>query len=89
MRPPSTVHIKDSIATKLLKNVFSIYLLIAVTVTVAHMVAEYYNAKDSVLKDLKVFQQTFEQGIARALYDINPKQLRLIVAGTLNVPIIV
>ncbi len=85
----STVQIKDSITTKVLKIVFSIYLLVAVTVTVIHMLAEYYNTKGEVAAELEVFHNTFARGLATALWYTDDKQIRSILQGIVEVPIIV
>jgi len=82
------IHIKDSIAMKLLKMVFSLYLLIAITVTLTHMVAEYYNTEDSVAQDLQVFQKTFEASLSQAVWSFDEAQLQSVLTGMLNVPII-
>jgi len=60
---PSTIHVKDSIAAKMLKIVFSIYLLVAMLVTGFHMVAEYYNTKETIYDELKVIQRTIGTGL--------------------------
>ena len=43
MKSIQRVRIKDSITTRLLTAVFSIYLLVTISVTAAHMMAEYSN----------------------------------------------
>ncbi len=83
-----TVDIKNSIATKLLTHVFSIYLLIAVTATLIHMFSEYYNTKHHVVENLKMFQETFESSLAQALWDINVEQVDSIMAGIEKIPMI-
>ncbi|MBF0349678.1 MAG: SpoIIE family protein phosphatase [SAR324 cluster bacterium] len=85
----TSVSVKDSIATKLLKVVFSIYLLIAVTVTLVHMGAEYYKTKDDILNDLKVFHGTFEAGLSQAIWDVNVSQENLLLNGIVKLPVIV
>ncbi len=85
----SKINIKDSIATKLLKVVFSIYLFIAVAVTVIHMTAEYFTAKDNIVQDLKIFQKTFEEGLSQSLWEVNTDQLHRTLAGIAEVPVIV
>ena len=85
----SGVSIKDSIATRLLTSVFSIYFLVALSVTVVHMVAEYYNTRDYIVNDLVLFQKTFEQGLAAEVWNLDEDSLRLIVQGIINIPSIV
>ncbi len=45
MKPGKFIDVKNSIATKLLKIVFSFYLIIAISVTAGHMVMEYQYQK--------------------------------------------
>ena len=66
----SRVRLGNSISTQLLTKVFSLYVLIALSVTLVHMGAEYYNTKDSIRQDLRVFQTTFEKGLALGLFNI-------------------
>ncbi len=83
------VRIKDSIATKLLTVVFSIYFLVTLTVTAIHMTAEYYNTEAGVKSDLLTFQKTFEQGIATEVWNVDEDALHSILRGIVQVPIIV
>ncbi len=85
----SIVPIKDSIATTLLKVVFSLYFLVAFLVTASHMVVEYYRTKDGILEDLKGMQQTFEPGLARALWEFNRDQLQSTLDGMITMNSIV
>lgn len=89
MSENSTVHMKNSIATQLLTAVFSIYLIVAVGVTLVHMVAEYYNEKERLKQDLQVFQSTFEPVLESVLWVVDPSQIRSALIGMLKVPIIV
>ncbi|MBF0288152.1 MAG: adenylate/guanylate cyclase domain-containing protein [SAR324 cluster bacterium] len=83
------VDIKNSIMVKLITAVFSIYFLVTMTVTLMHMVAEYRNTKDSIIKDLATYQQTFELGLATAIWYADDTQLKSIIAGMLKLPTIV
>jgi PAS domain S-box-containing protein len=83
------IPIKNSIAARLLKVVFSLYLTFAVCVTLGHMVLEYHYQKESIHKDLENIQKTFEQGLAIDLWDMDQKSLSSTVEGMLNIPVIV
>ena len=82
-------YLKNSIATKLLKAVFVFYLIIAVTVTLFHITAEYYYMKDDVYRELTDLQRTFEPIIATALWNVNLDQLKSTSEGVLAIPSIV
>ncbi len=89
MNADNFVRIKDSLATKLLRTVFSFYVVIAVAVTVAHMVIDYNYQKDNITKDLKNIQKTFEKGLSVNLWQLNQEALETAVKGMLEVPMIV
>ncbi len=89
MAKPVVVSIKDSITAKLLKVVFGFYLLIALSVTLVHMMAEYYNTKDGVYQDMVLFQKTFTGALSLALWNVNFEALKFTLDGMLEVPIIV
>ena len=85
----SKVHLKDSIAARLLKVVFTIYLVIAVNVTLIHMVVEYYHTKNNIRQELKLFQKTFEASLARSLWSLNAGQMHSTLKGIVEMPVIV
>ncbi len=82
----SQVRIRDSIATQLLKVVFSIYFLVAITVTVTHMVAEYWHTRKNHRAEMGMFQQVFEQGLAEALWTLDNSQLESLLTGIVEIP---
>ncbi|GAK60121.1 multi-sensor hybrid histidine kinase [Candidatus Vecturithrix granuli] len=83
------VPLKDSIATRLLKVVFSFYLILVVTVTVAHTAAEYVRAKNLVLQELEILRQTFQPPLERALWEMNNSQLQSTLTGIMRLPNVV
>jgi len=85
----SNVLLKDLIATRLLIAVFSLYLLIATTVTVIHMAAEYLTAQQGVEHDLQIFQKIFERGLSTESYNLDEDALLSILQGIMEVPLIV
>lgn len=89
MSSKSPLTFKNSIATKLLKTVFSLYVLIAFGVTIGHMIVEYRYQKTSIQKDLKDVQKTFEKGLALDVWQINKRSLQSTIEGMLKIPIIV
>ncbi len=82
------VSIRDSLSTRLLKIVFSIYFVITLTVTLIHMTAEYYNARESVIRELMALHKTFEQSLATASWEMNQNQLQSMTVGLENSPIV-
>ncbi len=84
-----SVSIKDSIAARLLKVVFGLYFIIAVSVTLVHMMAEYYHTKDDVSKELKQFQITFQESLADGLWNLQSTNVEATLSGILTTSIIV
>ncbi len=89
MEHQTVVHVKDSIATRLLAVVFGIYFIVTLTVTLAHMLAEYRNTKIQLHDDLIGYQNTFQQGLALGLWNLDPQQVNSIANGMLTLSSIV
>ncbi len=83
------ITIKNSIATRLLKIVFSSYLIIATFVTVFHMVLEYQYQNKNIRTSLVNIQKAFEQSLALDLWQIEQKSLTSTINGIIEIPEIV
>jgi len=77
---------RNSLAGKLLTNVFKFYLIIAVLVTLLHMAAEFSFTQDSVQIDLSVFHGTFEPGLAIAIWNQEDMGLKASLDAMIQVP---
>ncbi len=84
-----SLQLKDSIATRLLKVVFSFYLLVALTITLIHMVAEFYNTRNSIRDELHMVKITIGPGIANSMWDEYWEQVQSILVGTVQLPVVV
>ncbi len=73
------VSIKHSITTKLLILVFSTYLIITILLTGFHMTAEYFEAKDNIIRDMKSFQVMFGSVISQSVWDGDEKKIQALV----------
>ncbi len=89
LKASSRIPIRNSIATKLLRIVFGFYLVIAIGVTVGHMVMEYRYQKESISRDLEDIQRTFERGLAIDIWQLSEESLLTAVDGMLEIPVIV
>ncbi len=58
------LNIKSSISAKLLAVVFSIYVIVALTLTIIHVAVEYNNAGREVQQELENLQKAFQAGVA-------------------------
>ncbi len=83
------VPIKDSIATRLLKVVFSFYLILATIVTLSHMIAEYIHTKNLVTEELLILEKTFQPTLQQALWEMNKDQLHSTIKGIIELPNVV
>lgn len=85
----SSVKIQDSIATRLLTVVFSIYFMITLSVTIGHMFAEYLSAKEEILQELLLYEQIFNEGIGGALWNVDEDQLLRVLQGMHKIPTLI
>ena len=78
--------ILESVSVQLLKVVFSFYLAVAVGVTALHMTAEYFNTQEEIKQEFSLLHETFEDGLAQALWNINQGQIQVILEGMIKLP---
>ncbi len=82
----SQIRLKDSIATRLLKVVFSIYVVISIILTSFHMFTEYINTKQEVRRELEALHQIIRQGLTNAFFDADLFQVQDIIEGMAKSP---
>lgn len=70
-----------SLAVRLLRVVFSIYLLITVLITGTQMYNEYSLEKDAIVANLEAYENIFGSGIATALWNLDEDQLTATLRG--------
>lgn len=83
------VPLKNSIATRLLKIVFSFYLAITLAVTLFHMVTEYLHTRGQVMVELQRFESVFHPTLSRALWEMNFDQVRSALQGLERLPAVI
>ncbi len=88
MAQGQSVHLKNSIASQMLKVVMGIYFLIALFVTGVHMTAEYHDAKISVNNEVGLLFQTFEYSLASPIWEYDVAGVESVINGLINIPII-
>lgn len=69
--------------------VFSLYFIVTLTVTAVHMYIDYSLAKDEVMKELIIFENTFKQGLSNEVWNLDYDELSSIVHGMIEVPSII
>ncbi len=85
----SAVPVSQSISTQLMKVVFSFYLILAVTVTLVHMSVEFYHTKENIAIELNIIQKTYNASLAKAMWDMNIKQLQPTFLGMVQLSTLV
>ncbi|MBA6355845.1 MULTISPECIES: ATP-binding protein [unclassified Colwellia] len=80
------ISINHSIGFTLLRGVFSIYIIVAIVVTLTHMTIEYFNVKQMIKNDLVLYQSTYEQPLSDALWDLDEDRINTIIDGVIKLP---
>ena len=80
---------KKSIASYLLKVIFAMYFMVTLVVTALQLTAEYYQAKDDVLKEIKSFETTLAPGMSTLLWSFSNAQLHTLIQGMSNITTLV
>lgn len=83
------IDVKSSVAVQLLKRVFAVYLIIAISVTIVHMYQEYRHMKDLVTEELQDLEQTFSPGLAASIWYLDYSIVNSISGGIIKVPAVV
>ena len=81
--------IKKSLALRLLKVVFSIYLCITVIITLVQMANEYFLEEQFIKDSLIINQQIFQENLVTSVWNFDNEQLVATIHGMLKQPMIV
>jgi len=82
----TNIPIKNSIGFNLIRGVFSIYIIVAIVVTLFHMLTEYFNVKQMIQEDLALYQTTYEKQLSDALWDLDEERIKTISEGIIKLP---
>lgn len=77
-----------NLSTQLLKSILVIYLILTFFVTIIHLYVDYQYTKNNIQNELEQTAKTFQPALQTALWELNDEQLKSIVAGMLNIPLI-
>ncbi len=77
-----------SIATTLMKAVFSIYFFVAFLLTIIQMMAEYRQEEASVQRDIETYYKILHPSLSLAVWDADDLQINSILQGMLENPIV-
>jgi diguanylate cyclase (GGDEF)-like protein len=77
------------LASRIMRTVFGIYLLIAITLTLIQMLMQYKNEEKRLYNQMDDLSANFAPVLAQAMWDINDKQLQVTMSGLITTPEIV
>lgn len=75
-----------SLGVRLLKIVFSLYILITVLITSIHLFNEYQLQKQRIEANFITYEKIFGQAVATAYWNYDTEQLDVILKGLLGLP---
>lgn len=78
----------SNLSQKMMRVVFSIYLIVTCLITSMQFLTEYLKTQDSILKELQQLEETVRGPIATSLWQYDHTQMDVLVAGLLKMPII-
>lgn len=78
--------LKNSIATRLLKIIFGLYLIVTIIITALQMVTEYELTQNTVHDEIKTLPQTYGPSLGEALWTFNKSSLHNLLVGMKQIP---
>jgi len=76
--------LRQTVGFNLLKRVFSLYVIIALLITLAHMYSEYNNAKSVIMNEMKTAEKAYRKQLTSVLWELNYELLDEIIDGILT-----
>jgi diguanylate cyclase (GGDEF)-like protein len=73
---------------KMMRIVFSLYLVVALVITSIHFIAEYRTTQTDILNELEALENTFHTPLATTLWQMSDLQLKALAQGLISMPII-
>jgi len=89
MKRNAVPKIRNTVGYVLLKNVFSLYVVIAICITLTHMYSEYRSAKSLVDEEMKNIETVFIKQLTTSIWNLNNELLDDIIEGILTSPSII
>ncbi len=78
------LHIKNTVGYNLLKDVFLLYIIIAIIITLLHMYSEFTNEKSIIQEDMISTEKIFAKQLASSIWEINTTLSEDIIEGILT-----
>lgn len=77
-----------NLSQKMMRVIFSIYLLVLLLITGLQFLAEYVKTQESIVNELEQLEETVRGSFTASLWQYNEKQLDVLVSGILKLPIV-
>lgn len=78
----------DNLSQKMLRVIFSIYLVVTFLITGMQFLGEYLKTQDAISNELRQLEETVRGPIATSLWQYNQTQLNVLIEGLVKMPII-
>lgn len=78
----------NNLSQKMMRVIFSIYLVVASVITGLQFISGYIETKASIVQELKQLKETVRGPFSASLWQFNQKQLDVLVESLLELPII-
>lgn len=78
----------NNLSQKIMRVIFFIYLAVTCFITSIQFFSEYLKTHGSILNELKQLEETVREPISTSLWQYNEKQLNVLIAGLVKMPII-
>ncbi|MBF0447920.1 MAG: response regulator [Magnetococcales bacterium] len=82
----SSVPYRESISQQLFWLIFSIYLLISLLITSIQILETFARAKKDITHEMHLLARSFDEGIVKALWEVDEKMLQATLDGMLETP---
>ncbi len=76
-----SVKFRNSLATKLLLTIFSLYFVVTVIVTISQLTFEYYHTKKDITDEIQKLPASFGKGVTQSMWIFNLDLLQSILIG--------
>lgn len=83
-----SIALHNSIATRIFRIAFLLYLLVAIMATCYHMVLEYRNSQDSVQQEFRTLESMYKRSLSNAVWNDDKPHLRFLAQNVLKSPAI-
>ncbi|RDL45305.1 GGDEF domain-containing protein [Marinomonas piezotolerans] len=84
----SSLRRPNNLSQKVMRVIFSIYLVVTLLITSLQFLGEYLKTQDAIVSELEQLEETIRGPIATSLWQYNQSQLNALVSGVIQLPII-